>query len=127
MISSVRSTEQDTQFTITHREVLETEQCPPLRVLNLQGQAKSSIAFRQQVGRGSLLLLSPSRSATLSVRALSNQVVFSGSAAGGSTLSAKLGLPEGELPKWEIRMLFDGDCPLCMREVDMLRDMDKGM
>jgi len=40
--------------------------------------------------------------------------------------SGTLGLPEGEVPSWEVRMLFDGDCPLCMREVDMLRGMDEG-
>eukprot|EP00270_Netrium_digitus_P002380 TRINITY_DN12704_c0_g2_i1.p1 TRINITY_DN12704_c0_g2~~TRINITY_DN12704_c0_g2_i1.p1 ORF type:complete len:182 (+),score=23.55 TRINITY_DN12704_c0_g2_i1:94-639(+) len=28
---------------------------------------------------------------------------------------------EGHEDKWEVKMLFDGDCPLCMREVDMLR------
>jgi hypothetical protein len=27
---------------------------------------------------------------------------------------------------WEIKMLYDGDCPLCMREVNMLRKRDKG-
>ncbi len=27
---------------------------------------------------------------------------------------------------WEIRMLYDGDCPLCMREVNMLRRKDEG-
>ncbi|KAM7272714.1 hypothetical protein ACFE04_027377 [Oxalis oulophora] len=26
---------------------------------------------------------------------------------------------------WKIKMLYDGDCPLCMREVDMLREMNK--
>ncbi|TQD76940.1 hypothetical protein C1H46_037533 [Malus baccata] len=26
---------------------------------------------------------------------------------------------------WKIKMLFDGDCPLCMREVDMLRERNK--
>ncbi|KAL3146332.1 hypothetical protein ABBQ32_003024 [Trebouxia sp. C0010 RCD-2024] len=26
---------------------------------------------------------------------------------------------------WEIKMLYDGDCPLCMREVNMLRKRDK--
>ena len=25
---------------------------------------------------------------------------------------------------WEIRMLYDGDCPLCMREVNMLKRRD---
>ena len=25
---------------------------------------------------------------------------------------------------WEIRMLYDGDCPLCMREVNMLKKRD---
>lgn len=28
---------------------------------------------------------------------------------------------------WEIRMLYDGDCPLCMREVNMLRRRDEGV
>ncbi|XP_021719001.1 uncharacterized protein At5g50100, mitochondrial-like [Chenopodium quinoa] len=26
---------------------------------------------------------------------------------------------------WKIKMLYDGDCPLCMREVNMLRERDK--
>ncbi|XVE57085.1 hypothetical protein DITRI_Ditri04bG0063700 [Diplodiscus trichospermus] len=26
---------------------------------------------------------------------------------------------------WQIKMLYDGDCPLCMREVDMLRERNK--
>ena len=26
---------------------------------------------------------------------------------------------------WEIKMLYDGDCPLCMREVNMLKKRDK--
>lgn len=28
---------------------------------------------------------------------------------------------------WEIRLLFDGDCALCMREVTMLRERDAGV
>lgn len=28
-------------------------------------------------------------------------------------------------PSWDIKMLYDGDCPLCMREVNMLRKRDK--
>lgn len=31
-----------------------------------------------------------------------------------------------ETPSWAIKMLYDGDCPLCMREVDMLRRRDAG-
>ncbi|KAK4362392.1 hypothetical protein RND71_017633 [Anisodus tanguticus] len=27
---------------------------------------------------------------------------------------------------WKIKMLYDGECPLCMREVDMLRERNKG-
>ncbi|OIT04911.1 PREDICTED: uncharacterized protein At5g50100, mitochondrial [Nicotiana attenuata] len=26
---------------------------------------------------------------------------------------------------WKIKMLYDGDCPLCMREVDMLKERNK--
>ncbi|KAL9249112.1 hypothetical protein AKJ16_DCAP02148 [Drosera capensis] len=26
---------------------------------------------------------------------------------------------------WKVKMLYDGDCPLCMREVNMLRERDK--
>ena len=29
-------------------------------------------------------------------------------------------------PSWEVRVLFDGDCPLCVREVDFLRAKDDG-
>ena len=29
-------------------------------------------------------------------------------------------------PTWEVRILFDGECPLCAREIDMLRRLDKG-
>lgn len=29
-------------------------------------------------------------------------------------------------PSWDIRMLYDGDCPLCMREVDFLKSRDAG-
>eukprot|EP00245_Coleochaete_scutata_P012837 TRINITY_DN5036_c0_g1_i1.p1 TRINITY_DN5036_c0_g1~~TRINITY_DN5036_c0_g1_i1.p1 ORF type:complete len:290 (-),score=55.95 TRINITY_DN5036_c0_g1_i1:483-1352(-) len=32
---------------------------------------------------------------------------------------------EKESPNWTIKMLYDGDCPLCMREVDMLRERNK--
>ncbi|KAJ8553818.1 hypothetical protein K7X08_024496 [Anisodus acutangulus] len=28
---------------------------------------------------------------------------------------------------WKIKMLYDGECPLCMREVDMLRERNKGL
>jgi hypothetical protein len=71
--------------------------------------------------------LASSRSSQLCIRALYSPVVSSGSALEGENLSVKLGLPQGvAAPTWEIRMLFDGDCPLCMREVNMLRDMDKG-
>ncbi|KAH7300822.1 hypothetical protein KP509_24G080200 [Ceratopteris richardii] len=27
--------------------------------------------------------------------------------------------------KWSVKMLYDGDCPLCMREVDMLRERNR--
>ncbi|CAM8920564.1 unnamed protein product [Rhodiola kirilowii] len=29
-------------------------------------------------------------------------------------------------PDWKIKMLYDGDCPLCMREVNMLKERNKG-
>ncbi|KAG5035571.1 hypothetical protein AAZX31_04G163300 [Glycine max] len=33
---------------------------------------------------------------------------------------------QNESPKdWKIKMLYDGDCPLCMREVNMLRERNK--
>ncbi|KAK6924889.1 DCC1-like thiol-disulfide oxidoreductase family [Dillenia turbinata] len=28
-------------------------------------------------------------------------------------------------PSWKIKMLYDGDCPLCMREVNMLKERNK--
>ncbi|KAL6759268.1 putative thiol-disulfide oxidoreductase DCC, partial [Haematococcus lacustris] len=32
----------------------------------------------------------------------------------------------GSPPSWQIRMLYDGDCPLCMKEVSFLRSRDAG-
>lgn len=29
-------------------------------------------------------------------------------------------------PAWKIKLLYDGDCPLCMREVNFLRQKDAG-
>ncbi|KAL8217562.1 hypothetical protein R6Q57_020935 [Mikania cordata] len=28
-------------------------------------------------------------------------------------------------PTWKVKMLYDGDCPLCMREVNMLKERNK--
>ncbi|KAI3761348.1 hypothetical protein L1987_51761 [Smallanthus sonchifolius] len=28
-------------------------------------------------------------------------------------------------PNWKVKMLYDGDCPLCMREVNMLKERNK--
>ena len=33
---------------------------------------------------------------------------------------------KGTPPAWEFRLLYDGDCPLCMKEVTFLRDQDQG-
>lgn len=30
------------------------------------------------------------------------------------------------VPNWEITLLYDGDCPLCLREVNFLRKKDAG-
>eukprot|EP01024_Parvocaulis_polyphysoides_P043708 TRINITY_DN400_c0_g1_i2.p3 TRINITY_DN400_c0_g1~~TRINITY_DN400_c0_g1_i2.p3 ORF type:complete len:193 (-),score=27.88 TRINITY_DN400_c0_g1_i2:225-803(-) len=38
--------------------------------------------------------------------------------------ASQVQLKESVRPAWEIRMLYDGDCPLCMREVDFLKDRD---
>jgi predicted DCC family thiol-disulfide oxidoreductase YuxK len=38
-------------------------------------------------------------------------------------------LPAGQLngaSHWQINLLYDGDCPLCMREVNFLRQRDQG-
>lgn len=39
------------------------------------------------------------------------------------SLKGRQGEKDGN--KWDIRMLYDGECPLCMREVNMLRGRDK--
>ncbi|ESQ43641.1 hypothetical protein EUTSA_v10014644mg [Eutrema salsugineum] len=33
--------------------------------------------------------------------------------------------PKPKPQNWKIKMLFDGDCPLCMREVNMLRERNE--
>lgn len=36
--------------------------------------------------------------------------------------------PSAEIsaPTWQIKLLYDGDCPLCLREVNFLRQKDNG-
>ncbi|MFN9173467.1 MAG: DCC1-like thiol-disulfide oxidoreductase family protein [Synechocystis sp.] len=29
-------------------------------------------------------------------------------------------------PPWQIKLLYDGDCPLCLREVNFLQRKDRG-
>ncbi|XP_002972437.2 uncharacterized protein At5g50100, chloroplastic [Selaginella moellendorffii] len=36
-------------------------------------------------------------------------------------LSSYSGNPHTTSDQWELKMLYDGECPLCLREVDMLR------
>ncbi|KAL4858926.1 hypothetical protein ACK3TF_001297 [Chlorella vulgaris] len=44
--------------------------------------------------------------------------------AASSETSSSSGSSSSSQPAWAIKMLYDGDCPLCMREVDMLRRRD---
>jgi predicted DCC family thiol-disulfide oxidoreductase YuxK len=37
---------------------------------------------------------------------------------------ATVSLPEK--PSWQIKLLYDGECPLCVREVNFLRKRDAG-
>ncbi len=30
------------------------------------------------------------------------------------------------LPSWQIKLLYDGECPLCLKEVNFLRQKDRG-
>lgn len=34
--------------------------------------------------------------------------------------------PNSEFPAYEIKLLYDGECPLCLREVNFLRKKDAG-
>lgn len=34
--------------------------------------------------------------------------------------------PTETAPTWKIKLLYDGDCPLCLREVDFLQKKDAG-
>lgn len=37
-----------------------------------------------------------------------------------------ISVTSGSLPQWKVKMLYDGECPLCMREVNMLKRRDEG-
>lgn len=34
--------------------------------------------------------------------------------------------PQSSTPSWQIKLLYDGECPLCMREVNFLQRRDAG-
>ncbi|XP_047959759.1 uncharacterized protein At5g50100, chloroplastic-like isoform X2 [Salvia hispanica] len=44
-------------------------------------------------------------------------------AVNGSAMDSK---PLGSSENWKVKMLYDGECPLCMREVNMLRERNEG-
>lgn len=49
--------------------------------------------------------------------------------AGSALTRAEAGAPSGvsaAVPSWEFRLLFDGACPLCVKEVNFLRAKDNG-
>nr|GLL22325.1 uncharacterized protein At5g50100, mitochondrial [Ipomoea trifida] len=53
---------------------------------------------------------------------------FSVRATSGTTVGAVAPKKENEdqsSKNWKIKMLYDGECPLCMREVDMLRERNR--
>lgn len=46
--------------------------------------------------------------------------------AASSPTSASTALKPWGTPAFDIRVLYDSDCPLCMREIDFLRGKDAG-
>ncbi|KAH6758368.1 putative thiol-disulfide oxidoreductase DCC [Perilla frutescens var. frutescens] len=54
----------------------------------------------------------------LSIRAVNGTAV--------DNLAPKKETPEASLENWKVKMLYDGECPLCMREVNMLRERNEG-
>ncbi|XP_062116328.1 uncharacterized protein At5g50100, chloroplastic isoform X1 [Humulus lupulus] len=55
-----------------------------------------------------------------------NWGIWAGSEVASNPLSSKKEDEESSSPEnWRIKMLYDGDCPLCMREVNMLRERNK--
>jgi len=71
---------------------------------------------------------------TLSVSSVSIHSSVSRRALGSVTQEAPVGVREDDNGvrdssldnrSWTIKMLYDGDCPLCMREVDMLRERNE--
>lgn len=43
-----------------------------------------------------------------------------------STPDATASVPTPPTDSWQIKLLYDGDCPLCLREVNFLRKKDAG-
>ncbi|MBW4482150.1 MAG: DUF393 domain-containing protein [Tildeniella torsiva UHER 1998/13D] len=43
-----------------------------------------------------------------------------------TTASAPSATPTPRAAGWQIKLLYDGDCPLCLREVNFLRQKDNG-
>lgn len=62
------------------------------------------------------------RHVSVSVRAASSTSSVADVAVGDSTNVEE---KKEDDESWQIKMLYDGDCPLCMREVNMLRERNK--
>ena len=82
-------------------------------------RAGSRVAARSRVSAAAL----PARAAGVRALASSSSPSAAAEAAPAADTDAWAGLPG----RAEIRMLYDGDCPLCEREVDMLKARDAGV
>lgn len=85
---------------------LENRPCRPLAL----AQSFSSTARLSWRNRQNFLCTQASNNASLPT-----------SEAGNVTMPS----PGAVKENWAVKMLFDGDCPLCMREVNMLRERNK--
>ncbi|KAF4390960.1 hypothetical protein CsatB_017894 [Cannabis sativa] len=72
-------------------------------------------------------LISPLKFTPISVfQSRPNWGIRAVSEVASNPLSSKKEDEESSSPEnWRIKMLYDGDCPLCMREVNMLRERNK--
>ena len=54
------------------------------------------------------------------------QIYFPMSAAKTEFSESVAPSPESAAPAWQIELLYDGECPLCVREVNFLKKRDAG-
>ena len=124
--TSAQETRQDAD--VAHTSTSRTPRAMTARLL-----CARSLAIASRIAAAPLAAASSSRPRVLAPPPSALRARASSSSTSTSTSTSTTTTPSRQIPPWDasaatwdVRVLYDGDCPLCVREVNFLRAKDAG-